>query len=223
MKVIIFGASGMIGQGALRESLEAPDVTSVTVVGRSKLSRSHPKLNQIILPDLLQIESIQDQLYGFDICLFTLGVSASDVDEATYTKINYEIPKTVASVLINMNPEITFIYVSGGGTDSSEQGSVMWARVKGKTENTLLKFGSRAIYLFRLGFVLPKNGEISKTPMYRKFYRWFGWALKIAKFIAPASVVDTTEVGRSMLQLYRKPEPKHYIYNKVVKRLSQIN
>jgi uncharacterized protein YbjT (DUF2867 family) len=220
MKVILFGASGMVGQGVLRECLLAADVEAVLAIGRSALPSRHPKLQQLTRPDLFVYDDIADQFKGYDACLFCLGVSANDVDEAGYVRINHELPLAAAAALVSVNPAMTFIYVSGAGTDASEQGSTMWARVKGKTENALLELGFKAVYLFRPGLIIPLNGVESKTRAYRLFYRAFGWALRAARRVFPASIIDTEQVGLAMLQLIRNGASSSYIDNAAIHRLA---
>jgi uncharacterized protein YbjT (DUF2867 family) len=220
MKVILFGASGMVGQGVLRECLRAHDVTAVLTIGRSELPIRHPKLRQLVRQDMFAYSDIADQLVGYDACLFCLGVSASDVDEASFVRINHDLPVAVAETLVNVNPAMTYIYVSGAGTDTTEQGSTMWARVKGKTENTLLKLGFKAVYLFRPGLIIPMNGAVSKTKAYRLFYRCFGWGLRAVRRFFPSRIIDTEQVGQAMLQLIRYDDASPYIDNAAIHRLA---
>jgi uncharacterized protein YbjT (DUF2867 family) len=153
MKVIFFGASGMVGQGVLRECLLDPDVETVLLIGRSVTGRQHPKIREIVHQDIADLEPIASPLAGFDGCFFCLGVSSVGISEADYKRITYDLTIGAAATLARLNPAMTFIYVSGAGTDSTERGRTMWARVKGATENALLRMPFHAAYMFRPGFI----------------------------------------------------------------------
>ncbi len=211
MKIILFGASGMVGQGVLRECLLADDVSDVLCIGRTRIGNAHPKLRQIVRADLFDYADVEDELRGFDACFFTLGVSASEVDEASYARTNHDLPLAAASVLARLNPQMTFAYVSGAHTDGSEQGRVMWARVKGRTENALLRLPFKAAVMFRPGAILPAHGEVSKTRAYRIFYRWFGWSLPPLRRLFPNHILGTEQIGIAMLQAARGGSPKHVL------------
>src|SRR5215467_3008751 len=170
MKVILYGASGMIGQGVLRECLLDSDVGMVLSVGRTPLPQRNSKLQELIAPNLSDLSPHASQLSGYDACFFSLGTTAAGSTEEQYRRTNYDLPLAVATFLVKVNPRMTFIYVSGRGTDSSEKGRIMWARVKGATENALLRLPFRATYMFRIGAVLPLHGIKSKTPLYNFFY-----------------------------------------------------
>src|SRR5476649_1188548 len=174
MKVIIFGASGMVGQGVLRAALLAPDVEQVLLVGRAALELRHAKLRQLTQADLFDYSAVTAQLQAYDACFFCLGVSAAGLDEAQYTRLTYELTLAAAQPLAQRNPGMTMVYVSGAGTDSSERGRSMWARVKGRTENALLRLPFKAVYLFRPGAIQPLHGARSKTTSYRVFYSVLG-------------------------------------------------
>ena len=149
MNVLIFGATGMVGQGVLRECLLAGDVERVTAVGRTPTGIQHAKLRDLRVPDLMDYRSVEADLRGFDACFFCLGVSSAGMDEARYTRLTYDLTLAAAEVLARLNPQMTFVYVSGVGTDSTERGSIMWARVKGRTENALRRLPFKGVYLFR--------------------------------------------------------------------------
>lgn len=204
MKVLIFGATGMVGQGVLRESLFAPDVSHVTTVGRSPVEARHSKLEQLIQADLMELESRATELQGYDACFFCLGVSSSGMSEEAYSQITYEVTLHVAGLLSRGNPQMTFVYVSGAGTDSSEKGSSMWARVKGKTENALTKLPFKSVYLFRPGIIQPLHGLRSKTPSYRYFYYLASPLLSLIRWIAPGAIVTTESIGKAMLNAARQ-------------------
>jgi uncharacterized protein YbjT (DUF2867 family) len=196
------GASGMVGQGALRECLRDPQVTEVLSIGRSALMQSHAKLRQLTLPDLSDLSAVEAQLAGYDACFYCLGVSSAGMNEARYRALTYDLTLAVARPLARLNPAMTFIYVSGVGTDSSEQGRSMWARVKGATENALLALPFHAV-MFRPGAIVPLHGIRSRTRLYDLLYRlfkplWFG-ALRLF----PEQVTTTERVGLAMLAVAR--------------------
>jgi uncharacterized protein YbjT (DUF2867 family) len=203
MNIVLYGASGMVGQGVLRECLQAADVQTVLAIGRHPLAQQHSKLRQLVLPDLLDYTSVQDQLVGYDACFFCLGVSTSATDEAGYIRINHDVPLAAGRALVRQNPGMTFVYISGGGTDATEKGPVMWARVKGQTENALQRLGFRAVYLLRPGFIVPMNGEQSKTRMLRLLYGWLGWLFALLRKLMPATILDTERMAKAMLELAR--------------------
>jgi uncharacterized protein YbjT (DUF2867 family) len=204
MKVLIFGASGMVGQGALLQSLAAPDVSQVTVVGRVRLERIHPKLQQSVCADLMNLRPIEETLRGFDACFFCVGVSSAGMTEDAYRHLTYDITMSVASTLSRLNPEMTFVYVSGAGTDSTELGRTMWARVKGKTENDLRKLPFARVCLFRPGIIQPLDGIHSKTESYRLFYSLAKPFLPLAHALFPRHVLTTAEVGEAMINAARR-------------------
>ena len=169
MRVLIFGATGMVGQGVLRECVAAPDVETVVTVGRKATGMTHPKLREVVHPDMTKYSSIENELTGLDACFFTMGVSSNGMDEMEYDRVTCGLTLAAAWPLSRLNPKITFIYVSGAGTDSTEQGRVMWARVKGRTENELLRLPFKA-YMFRPGIIQPMDGIRSRTRIYRLLY-----------------------------------------------------
>lgn len=220
MKVIIFGASGMVGQGVLRECLQAPDVEAVLVVGRRRLSLDHHKLRQLVQADLFDYSAVKDQLAGYDACFFCLGVSTSETDDAGFMKVNHDLPLAAGSVLVQQSPQMIFVYVSGGGTDSTEQGPVMWARVKGKTENALQRLGFRGVYLFRPGLIVPMHGEKSKTRILRLLYSWMGWVFALVSRLKPETILDTERMGLAMLEAARHGKGTHVAETAEIHRLS---
>ena len=202
VKVVLFGATGMVGQGVLRECVLARDVQRILLVGRSAVSLDDPKLEQLVLDDLLDLSHEQDRFRGYDACFFCLGSSASgDGDEAEYRRINHDLPLATAKTMFAANPAMTFVYVSGAGTDATERGSTMWARVKGSTENALRRVGFKAVYCLRPAFIVPLNGAVSKTRTYRLLYGALGWAFSALRRVFPSSILDTEQMGRAMLQL----------------------
>src|SRR5262245_31474756 len=170
MNVILFGATGMVGQGVLRECLLDPEVVRVLSVGRTATGQAHSRLHEIVQPDLFNLAPVEAQLQGYDACFFCLGVSSVGMTEEAYRHITYDLTLAVARTLVRLNPTITFVYVSGAGTDSSERGRSMWARVKGATENALLRLPFKAACMFRPGLIVPLHGITSKTRVYRIAY-----------------------------------------------------
>ena len=210
MKIIIFGATGMVGQGVLRECLLDPAVHQVLLVGRQASSAEHGKIKQIVLPDLLAIDSVAGQLTGYDACFFCLGVSSVGMSESDYHAVTYDLTLAVATTLARLNPNLTFVYVSGAGTDGSEQGRSMWARVKGKTENALLRLPFKA-YMLRPGAIQPLHGVQSKTRWYRLFYLLSAPLLTLLVRWLPKQVTTTEQMGRAMLALVRRGAPKRVL------------
>jgi uncharacterized protein YbjT (DUF2867 family) len=202
MKVLIFGATGMVGQGVLRECLHAPEVERVVTVGRSATGLHDPKLREIAHAEMSNLAPVEAELAGFDACFFSLGVSSSGMKEADYERVNYGLPMAAAETLSRLNPGMTFIYVSGAGTDSSEQGRVMWARVKGRTENALLRLPLKA-YMFRPGIIEPLDGIQSKTPAYRIFYKLAKPLLPLLRWAMPNRILSTRDIGQAVLTVAR--------------------
>ncbi|HEY2914185.1 MAG TPA: NAD-dependent epimerase/dehydratase family protein [Candidatus Angelobacter sp.] len=213
MKVILFGATGMVGQGVLRECLLAGDVDSVLAVGRTSTGQQHAKLQEIVRSNLFDLSPIEGRISGFDACFFCLGVSAAGMSEQDYRRLTYELTISVAITLARLNPGMTFIYVSGTGTDSSERSRMMWARVKGKTENDLLKMPFRAAYMFRPGYIQPLHGIRTKTKWYGALYAVMGPLYPILKRLLPNYVTTTECVGRAMLNATRHGAPKRFLEN----------
>ncbi|RMG55765.1 MAG: epimerase [Bacteroidetes bacterium] len=221
MNVIIFGASGMIGRGTLLECLDDPGIERVLTIGRSPVPDQHPKLRQISHSDFTDFSGIADQLQGYDACFFCLGVSAAGMREADYRRVTYDFTLAAARTLLPLNPDMTFVYVSGEGTDSSEQGRLMWARVKGKTENDLLALGFRQAVMFRPGMILPLRGIRSKTPSYQFFYSYFSWLLRAIMAVFPNAATDTTRLGRAMITVARDGSPQVILRNPDINALGQ--
>jgi len=208
MNVLLFGATGMVGQGVLRECLLDPDVRSVLSIGRSTTGQQHEKLHEIVHEDFSDFSAIEPELSGFDACFFCLGVSSAGMTEEQYERVTYDFTMAAAQTLARLNPGMTFIYVSGAGTDSTERGSTMWARVKGKTENALLRLPFKAAYMFRPGVIQPLHGIKSKTKSYRVFYAVTRPLLPILKALFPRYVTTTEQVGRAMIKAARQGAPK---------------
>lgn len=208
MKVLLFGATGMVGQGVLRECLLAEDVEGVVTIGRSATGVEHPKLRDMVVRDLMDYHGLEAELEGFDACFFCLGVSSVGMDEASYSRITYDLTMAAAQLLARLNPHMTFIFVSGGGTDSTEQGRIMWARVKGRTENALLRLPFKAVYLFRPGVIQPLHGARSKTTLYHVIYTLFGPVLSLLRGLLPDAILTTESVGLAMLAVARSGAPQ---------------
>lgn len=212
MKVIITGATGMIGRGVLLECLVNNEVTKILVIGRQSVNMTHAKLEEQLVSDFTNFEPYKSSLSDYDACYYCLGISAAGLDEAAYTKITYDYTLNLAHVLLDLNSQFTFIYVSGEGTDSSEKSRMMWARVKGKTENDLLGLGFKQSYMYRPGMIIPLNGIKSRTKLYQFMYDYFMWLVKLIKLIAPNSVVNTTQIGQSMINVTKSGYDKSIIY-----------
>ena len=200
MKVLIFGATGMVGQGVLWECLLNPDIAAVQTVGRSATGVKHPKLRDLVRPDLLHYAEIEADLRGFEACFFCLGVSSAGMSEPHYERLTYDITMAAAETLSRLNPGMTFVYVSGAGTDSSEKGRTMWARVKGRTENALLRLPFKAAYMFRPAGIQAVHGERSKTAVYRVGYMLTKPVLPLLRRLFPGYVLTTEEIGRAMIK-----------------------
>ncbi len=214
MKIILFGASGMVGQGVLRECLLDPEVESVLAVGRAPTGQQHPKLRELFHQDFTDFSGIGDQLTGYDAGFFCLGVSSAGMSEAAYRHVTYDFTLAAAQVLAQGNPGMTFIYVSGTGTDSTERGRSMWARVKGATENALLKLPFKAAYMFRPGFIQPLHGIKSKTRLYRSIYAVMGPLYPVWKTLFPKYMTTTEQVGRAMLAIAKHGAPVRLLENR---------
>lgn len=213
MKVILLGATGMVGQGVLRECLLDPDVESVLTLGRNAIAVQHEKLQEIVHNDLSELSSIEGKLSGYDACFFCLGVSAAGMKEEAYRSVTYDVTISVARTLARFNPGMTFIYVSGAGTDSTERGRMMWARVKGKTENALLQMPFKATYMFRPGYIQPLHGIRTKTKWYGAVYAMMGPLYPVWKLLFPKYVTTTECVGRAMLNIAKKGSGKSVLEN----------
>ncbi len=194
-KIIITGTTGMVGEGVLIECLEHPQVSKVLSVSRKPTGMSHPKLKEYIVPNFLELEVGDDNLRGYDACFFCAGVSSIGMNEADYTKATYATTLHFANALLPVNPHMTFVYVSGASTDSSEKGGSMWARVKGKTENALMQLPFQNVFNFRPGFMKLTPGQKNALP----FYTYVGWMFPILKVVMPNGTSTLKQVGQAMI------------------------
>jgi uncharacterized protein YbjT (DUF2867 family) len=220
MRIILFGASGMVGQGVLRECILDPDVDAiVSVVRRASapiLGRKSNKVREVIAPDLADLSKIEGTLSGIDACFFCAGVSSVSMKEEDYRRITLDLTTAAARTLLRLNPTtasrgMTFIYVSGAGTDTSERSRTMWARVKGATENALLAMGFRAAYMFRPGLIVPLHGITSKTPLYRNIYTVIRPVLPILLGLFPRHITTTEQIGCAMLAVTKHGYPTPHL------------
>ena len=207
MNVILFGATGMVGQGVLRECLLDSSVQQVLSIVRAPSGQQHAKLRELVHTDFFNYSAIEPQLTGYHACFFSLGVSSAGLDEAKYKHLTYDLTLAAATTLARL-PQMTFLYVSGAGTDSTERGRTMWARVKGKTENDLLKLPFRAAYMFRPGIIQPLHGIRSKTKLYQTFYTVLNPVFPLLRSAFPNLITTTEQLGRAMLNVARNGYPK---------------
>lgn len=218
LKIILTGATGMVGEGVLHESLHHPEVREVLVLGRRPCGIQHPKLKEIVHENLYDLSTVEDNFIGYDACLFCLGTTSIGKKEPEFTKITYDLTMHVASTLSRINSGMTFCYISGSGTDSSEKGKLMWARVKGKTENDLMKLPFEHVYNFRPGVIKPTKGLKNTLG----FYKWLGWLLPVVKWIAPNSICTMKELGLAMINAALTGYEKNIIEVKDIHRLAAL-
>jgi len=204
MKVIVTGATGMVGKGVLLECLDHPEVEEVLSISRRSLEMEHPKLKELIHQDFTSFDSVKEQLKGYDACFHSMGVSSAGMKEEQFTKLTYDISLSLAKAMLEVNPDAVFTYVSGQGTDNTEKGRTMWARVKGKTENDLLNLGFKAAYMYRPGGIIPLRGTEPSSKLYRVLIKNLMWLIKLLKWLSPNSIVNTTQIGLSMINVTLK-------------------
>jgi uncharacterized protein YbjT (DUF2867 family) len=219
VKVVLFGATGMVGQGVLGECLADPEVTRVVAVGRTPTGRTHETLEEILHEDFLDFSSIADRLAGLDACFFCLGVSSAGMREEAYRRITYDVTLAAAKTLADRNPRMTFVYVSGAGTDSTERGRSMWARVKGETENALLRLPFASAYMFRPAYIHPGPGIVSKTRLYRAGYAVARPLYPVLRGLFPRWVTTTERIGRAMIAVAKRGAPGPILESPDIDRL----
>jgi uncharacterized protein YbjT (DUF2867 family) len=216
IRVIITGASGMVGEGVLHECLLSPDVEKVLVIGRRPCGTQHPRLTEIIHKDFFDLSPIESQLAGYNACFFCLGVSSVGMKKPDYERMTYDLTMNFAGTLARMNHDMSFCYISGAGTDSTEKGKLHWARVKGKTENDLQKLGFKQTFLFRPGILKPTPGLKNTLG----FYKWAGWLMPLFQLVAPNSITSLTQLGKAMIRVGTSGYDKNIIEVKDIKVLS---
>jgi uncharacterized protein YbjT (DUF2867 family) len=217
MKVLLFGATGMVGQGVLRECLRDDNVEAVLAVGRSSTGRTHPKLRELVRSDMFDFDAAGANLQEYDACFFCLGVSSAGMSEVEYTRLTFDLTVGWAKALARINPSMTFLYVSGAGTG----GKAMWARVKGRTEAELLALFPSA-YMVRLSMLRAMNGEVSKTRWTRIGYAILRPVLPLVRAIAPSAVISTEELGRAMIRVARRGASKRVLEPRDLRALGAV-
>jgi uncharacterized protein YbjT (DUF2867 family) len=218
IRVIITGVTGMVGEGVLHECLLSPDVEKVLVVGRRPSGVQHPKLTEIVHKDFFDLSPIESQLAGFNACFFCLGVSSVGMKKPDYEKMTYDLTMNFARTLTKVNPDMSFCYISGAGTDSTEKGRLHWARVKGKTENDLQKLGFRQTFLFRPGILKPTPGLKNTLG----FYKWAGWLIPVFGLISPNLITSLAQLGKAMINAVNNGYSKNIIEVKDIRMLSTL-
>jgi uncharacterized protein YbjT (DUF2867 family) len=221
MKVILLGATGMVGQGVLRECLLDPGVERVLAVGRSASGVRHEKLRELVTSDLFDLSPHAADLAGHDACFFCLGISSAGMSEPDYRRVTKDLTLAVAGLLARLDPSMTFVYVSGEGTDSSERGRAMWARVKGETENALLRLPFAAAYMFRPGFIQPLHGITSRTRLYRALYAFLSPLFPVWNAVLPDHVTTTERLGRAMLAVVKRGALRRVVATRDINELAR--
>jgi uncharacterized protein YbjT (DUF2867 family) len=220
VKIVLFGATGMVGGGALIECLEDPSISAVVSVGRRPTGRSHPKLRELLLEDLFQLADLRSDLEGCDACFYCLGVSAVGMTEAAYRRVTLDLTMSVAGLLSETSPSIRFCFVSGQGADSTERGRTMWARVKGEAENRLIS--TLDAYVFRPGFILPLKGVRSRTRIYRLFYTLSRPLYPLLPRLFPGYVTTSENIGRAMISVAGQGSDRRILENPDIDRLASL-
>jgi uncharacterized protein YbjT (DUF2867 family) len=208
----------MVGQGVLRECLQDPSVERVLAIGRSAVGPRHDKLRELLVKDFADFSAIERELSGYDACFFCLGITSAGMSEADYRRVTYDIALAAARALVKLNPAMTFIFVSGASADSSEKGRVMWARVKGATENALLALPFKGVYVFRPAAIQPLHGIRSKTTWINVAYAVLGPLYPVLKALFPKYVTTTEVVGRAMINVARRGAPQRVLENQDINR-----
>jgi len=219
MRVVVFGANGMVGGGVVLECLEDPSIESVLAVGRQSSGLTHPKLRELIQRDLFDLEAVAGELRGYDACFYCVGVSSLGMSEEDYRRITHGLTVAVMKVLTEVNPGIKLCFVSGQGSDSTASGGVMWARVKGEAENYVLGLPQEA-YVFRPGFIQPLKGVRSATRLYRALYAPTSGLYPLLRRLFPGGVTTSVDVGRAMINAVRRGYPKRILENRDINTLA---
>ncbi|QHW32362.1 NAD-dependent epimerase/dehydratase family protein [Paenibacillus rhizovicinus] len=219
IRAIITGATGMVGEGVLHECLQHPGVEQVLVIHRKPCGIKHPKLREIVHGDFYDMSPIEAELTGYNACYFCLGVTSVGMSEADYARVTHDLTLHVAELLARRNPDMVFCYVTGTGTDSTEKGRSMWARVKGKTENELLRLPFKRAYMFRPGYIHPTKG-LQNT---HKYYRALMWLYPILRMLMPGSVVTLRELGLAMIHAARGSYPSSILSSKEIRELAGMD
>lgn len=217
ISAIITGATGMVGEGVLHECLQHPTVEAVLVINRRPCGVTHPKLKEILHQDFFDLSAIKDQLGGYNACYFCLGISSVGAKQDVYYKMTYTLTMHVAETLVKLNPDMTFCYVSGASTDSSEKGRVAWARVKGKTENDLMKLPFHKVFPFRPGFMKPTKGLKNTL----SFYKYISWLYPIGRALSPNGFCTLREVGLAMIHTIDLPDNRKIIHGRDIIELAK--
>lgn len=218
IKIIITGATGLVGEGVLLACLEHADVQEVLMVNRRLSSLKHPKLKECIVPDFFNLDGFEAQLSGYDACFYCAGISSRGLDEAAYSRITYDTPLHFANKLVSLNPSMVFSHISGGSTDGSEKGPVMWARVKGKAENALMKLPFKKVYNFRPGVMKPFPGQQNVKGLYKVISALY----PLLSLLFPGSAITLQEVGLAMINSVLKGYPKQVLEVSDIKALAKL-
>jgi len=220
LKVIITGSTGMVGKGVLLECLERPEIESILLINRKSIGMDHEKIKEILQKDFLNFSALREAFKGYDACYYCMGVSSFRMKEREYNEITYKMTLHLAKLLSDVNPKMSFCYVSGQGTDSTGAGKSMWARVKGKTENAILKLPFKSAFLFRPGFIRAKKGVKSKTPLYNNLYSVIKVFIPLVKLISPNSITSNEEVGKAMIYTTLHGSEYTILHNKEINELA---
>jgi uncharacterized protein YbjT (DUF2867 family) len=222
LSVIITGATGMVGEGVLFECLQHADIEKVLVIARNPCGYSNPKLTEIIHDNISDIESLSDRLIGYNACYFCLGVTSLGKNEAEYTKLTYTLTMNFATTLAKLNPKMTFCYISGAATDSTEKGRTMWARVKGKTENELMKLPFKSVYNFRPAGIIPFL-PLKPSQTFYKSFKYLGWLFPVLKVLIPNYIVTLKDLAAAMINSSLTGYSKNILEVKDIKALAKTN